>query len=86
VLRELGAIEYAPALAARVDCLEELEPGSSEEVEIRAATIWAVEWLREGLQRRGRPVPAYQVDWYLWELGQRAGWRHPYHRVRTIFY
>lgn len=86
VLRELGALEYASDLATRVDGLEELPSEGPEEVEIRAATIWAVEWLREALAARGRAVPAYQLDWYLWELGQEARWKHPYHRTRTVYY
>ena len=39
VLRELGVLRYAPALAAAVDAKQELAPGSQEEVEIRAATV-----------------------------------------------
>ena len=39
VLRELGVLQYAPALAAAVDSRRELAPGSQEEVEIRAATV-----------------------------------------------
>jgi hypothetical protein len=86
VLRELGVLTYGPSLAGRVDGLQELAPGSPEEVEIRASTVVAVERLRQALAARGRPLMAFEIDWYLWELGQQTGWRHPYHRTRTIFY
>lgn len=43
VLRHLGIIHYSESLARKIDRLEFLEPGSPEEVEIRANTIWAVE-------------------------------------------
>lgn len=39
MLRELGVLQYAPALAAAADSRRELAPGSQEEVEIRAATV-----------------------------------------------
>jgi hypothetical protein len=86
VLRELGVLNYRPELATRIDSLQELAAGSPEEVEIRASTVVAVERLRQALAARGRPLAAFELDWYLWELGQQAGWRHPYHRTRTIFY
>jgi hypothetical protein len=87
ILRQLGILEYAPALAARVDVGEELRPGSAEEVEIRAATIWGVEHLRRALAGRGRALRAFELDWYLWNLSQsRTAGQRPYHRTRTTFY
>ncbi|MBI3978378.1 MAG: hypothetical protein HY331_09350 [Chloroflexi bacterium] len=87
VLRRFGVLLYAPDLADRVDRRVELPAGSPEEVEIRAATIWGVELLRQALAARGRPIAAYELDWYLWQLGQTApADERPYHRTRTIFY
>jgi hypothetical protein len=86
VLRDYGVMSYTPALAERVDRLEELPAGSPEEVEIRAATIWSVELLRRALADRGTPLLAFEVDWLLWTISQAAGWQHPYHRTRTVFY
>jgi hypothetical protein len=87
VLRRLGILAYAPALARRVDAEDAIAAGSEEEVEIRAATVWAVERLRLALARRGTSLTAMQVDWYLWDLGQtRAPDERPYHRTRTIYY
>ncbi len=87
VLRAWGVLRYAPGLARRVGRRVLLAPGSPEEVEIRAATVWAVEWLREALAARGSKVTSTQVDWILWDAGQRRIPRmKPYHRTRTIYY
>ena len=45
-----GVLVYAPALAARVAAKEELPAGGPDEVEIRAATVVAVEALRAQLE------------------------------------
>jgi hypothetical protein len=87
VLRELGLIEYRRDLAEKVDRLDLLEPGGEEEVEIRAATIEAVERLKDEFAAAGRPVTSTEVDNWLWQLGQLEPFRRrPYHRCRTIFY
>lgn len=87
ILRAWKVLHYAAPLAKRIDREVELRPGSPEEVEIRAATLWAVEFLRQELAARGRPLWSIQVDWILWEASQK---RHPgmkpYHRVRTFYY
>jgi len=87
IMRHYGILEYGPPLAERVDARVPIPAGSPEEVEIRAGTIWGVEYLRRALARRGRPMRAFELDWYLWDLSQHeAGALPPYHRTRTIFY
>jgi hypothetical protein len=87
VLRHVGVLEYAEALAEKVDQMALLEPGSREEVEIRANTIRAVEMIREELRDRGRSLMAFEIDWLLWNHGQEDRFRKkPYHRCMTIFY
>jgi hypothetical protein len=86
VLRHFGAFEYSAELARRVDGWEELVPGEPAEVEIRAATVVAVERLRDALAERGRPLMAMEVDWLLWDLSQGLYPVRPYHRARTVFY
>jgi hypothetical protein len=87
VLRQMNILSYQSELANRVDRLVPLPAGSPEEVEIRAATIWAVEVLSQELARRGQSVTAAQLDNWLWTLGQQDTFRsRPYHRTRTIFY
>lgn len=86
LLRHAGVLEYSDHLGRRVDGKVELGTGSPEEIEIRAATVVAVEQLRDHLAHRGRHLTATEVDWMLWGLAQEAGGMAPYHRVRTIFY
>ncbi|HEY7415960.1 MAG TPA: queuosine salvage family protein, partial [Ktedonobacteraceae bacterium] len=86
VLRHHHVLEYHPDLAARVDQQELLPAGCEEEIEIRAATIWACELLRCAMAQHDYPIPASEVDQRLWLMGQSATDMKPYHRTRTIFY
>jgi len=64
-----------------------LDPGSEEEVEIRASTIWATERLHQEMKYLGKDVNASEIDWLLWNLGQDDQFRaKPYHRTVTTFY
>jgi len=87
VLRHLGIFDYGQALAQKVDQEIYLEPGCPEEVEIRANTIWAVELIRQELERMGKALRAFEIDWILWNLGQHGKFKvRPYHRTLTMFY
>ena len=92
VLRELGVLRYAQQLAAAVDARQELAAGSAEELEIRAATVVAIERLRAAVTaKHGVADPAalcsVALDWMLWERGERARQQHrPHHRTLTIYY
>ena len=98
VMRGEGMLVYAPSLATRLERREELPPGSGEEVEIRAATLWGCEWLvrefnriqggnNSGGEAPGQPpVTAMDVDYRLWAAGQNHPALQPYHRTRTIYY
>jgi hypothetical protein len=87
VLRHVGVLDYAAPLAKRIDRLVYLDLGSPEEVEIRANTIWAVELMRQEMERLGKTLKAYEIDWLLWNLGQGDEFRQkPYHRTVTIYY
>ncbi len=83
VLEHFGLISYADDLMQRLKAYDELAPGSREELEIRAATIWAVELVRQQLG-----VPATTtVDTAIWLLAQdlREDMK-PHHRTRTTAY
>jgi len=86
VLRHFGVIEYSRALARRVDGWDELRAGEPAEVEIRAATVVAVERLVAALGERGRRLLPVELDWILWALSQELYPVRPYHRTRTVFY
>ncbi|HLI26156.1 MAG TPA: queuosine salvage family protein [Chloroflexota bacterium] len=87
VLRLDGVLQYAPALLARIEAEQPLEPGSPEEVEIRACAVHAVELLVAELARQGHRVTAHQLDYLLWNRGQEPRYKtRPRHRARTVFY
>lgn len=88
VLRHYRILEYDAYLSNKVDNYVPLEAGSTEEVEIRAATIQAVERIRHHFSAKQRhPISAVKLDWWLWTLGQDDHVREkPYHRTRSMFY
>lgn len=94
VLRELSILRYCDAaLERKIDSKETIAPGSVEEIEIRAATVMAVEKLKAEIVH-GRqedsiksPILSVCIDWWLWEMGERDKDTHrPHHRVMTIYY
>ena len=87
MLRHLGIFHYARSLAQKVDQKIFLEPKSPEEIEIRANTIRAVELIRQEMDKMGKDLKAFEIDWILWNLGQEPDFKiRPYHRTKTIFY
>ena len=87
VLRREGVLVYAPELGARIDRGEAIEAGSSEEVELRAAAVHAVECCVAEARRLGADLTAQQLDYRLWTRGQRPEYKaHPRHRTRTSYY
>jgi hypothetical protein len=87
VLRRFGVLVYDDHLAATIDRRQLLPAGSIEEIEIRASTIWACEFIRRSLAVLGKPLRAFEIDWALWLVGQSLPPdTHPYHRTLTIFY
>ena len=81
VLRMDGVLRYAPALAARIDAGELLEPGA-EEREIRACALHACELIAPQLG-----VAPRVLDVWLWNRGQEPRYKAvPRHRTRTVAY
>ncbi len=88
VLRHYHILEYDSHLSDLVDNYITIDAGSVEEVEIRAATVQAVEKIRHHFsKKRQHPISAVKLDWWLWTLGQDDLVRQkPYHRTRSMFY
>lgn len=87
VLRRFGILEYSDSLQESIRNYELIPAGDEREVEIRAATIWAVELLRQELANSGVNLAAYEIDWRIWQIGQMLPVdQEPYHRTLTIFY
>ena len=75
LLRQLKVISYSKTLSHKIDEGVELEAGSVEELEIRAATVVVVDRLVAEVKDLGRDeMTAVSMDWCLWQkLGRR--WR-----------
>jgi hypothetical protein len=87
VLHQLGVLRYQSGLEMKLQNMELIPSGSAEEIEIRAATIVAVEQIAEETSRNHVELPDYAIDWYLWALGQQDDIdRLPYHRTPTAAY
>jgi hypothetical protein len=86
ILRHFGVLEYRSSLAERIDNQEMIPAGSEEEIELRAATVWACELLRRDLHQRGVVLTAAELDQRLWLLSQHIPDMKPYHRTRTMYY
>jgi hypothetical protein len=87
ILHQLGVLRYSRDLEARLARMDIIPPDCPEEVEIRAATIVAVEELARATATAHVALPAYAIDWHLWALGQREdSTRLPYHRTPTTSY
>lgn len=82
VLRLDGVLVYEPALLAQIEAERLIEPGSREEIEIRATAVHAVELLSNAL-----PLHARELDYWLWKRGGAPHYKsHPRHRTRCTFY
>jgi len=82
ILREFGVIQYSSLLAEKVDNMDLIPGGSKEEIEIRAATIWGVELIRQKLKKYN----AAEIDNAIWYLSQDQTGLKPFHRTYTIYY
>ncbi len=85
ILRKLEILEYTPILAERVDSKIEISKNSLEETEIRASTIWAVEFIKEEIKKRSPQIMSFQINDDLWLMTQNKI-DMPYHRTRTTAY
>ena len=87
ILKAKGVLKYDNHLTELINNKIEIAHGSKEEVEIRAATIQAVEQIKNILKEKGRDVMSIQVDVYLWEEGENIKDQiEPHHRTLSIFY
>ncbi len=87
VLRNVGILEYSKELENKIDKKEEILKDSEEEVEIRANTIWANEFIKEELKKKIKKIDSIHVNDHLWLLGQiKYPKNKPYHLTRTTSY
>lgn len=82
-----GILKYSPALAQDLAAHKEVIAGSQREVEIRSASVVAIERMRARLAAQGCAVHSIQLDWLMWnEAEANLDKMPPFHRCLTIFY
>lgn len=87
VLRELKILKYSKRLSEKIDNKIEILKDSKEEIEIRACTIWANEFIKDELRKSIPQINTIHINDHLWLLGQlKSPMDKPYHRTRTISY
>lgn len=95
ILHMLGCITYSDTLTAHIENLRYVDSGSTQEVEIRGCSIWAVELMKESILSKhpGTKINAILIDFYLWDSAKRiqrelGGNEHiiPCHRTRSVYY
>lgn len=85
-LRHLGILELDESLEHRIEADEEIPKDSPEEVELRAATIRAVDLMTSEYKSAGRRGDAWEIDESLWQLARSDEVTVRHHRTRTVFY
>lgn len=82
MLRKFAVIEYTDELAGQIDNYRLIPSGDRKEIEMRSATIWSIELIRQKLQK----YSAADIDNALWLISQNQAEVKPHHRTYTIFY
>ncbi|OHB22484.1 MAG: hypothetical protein A2939_02910 [Parcubacteria group bacterium RIFCSPLOWO2_01_FULL_48_18] len=87
ILRRFGIFEYVPSLAEKIDNKIEIPHDSKEEIEIRANTIRAVEFIKGQVKARNPKITSMGIDDHLWLASQeKFPDEKPYHRTKTTDY
>ena len=76
ILHHLSIISYPPELVKLLQSHVPFVSGSREEVSIRAASIVAVERVRQEMMQKyqtegGEEVSSVLIDFYLWDLAKK---------------
>lgn len=86
ILYHFGIMEFSPALSEKIKRREIILAGSTAEIEIRGAAVWAIELLTRYLNKYGKKIRPLEVDWILWNKSQNVSLSIPHHLTKTTFY
>ncbi|MBU0667030.1 MAG: queuosine salvage family protein [Nanoarchaeota archaeon] len=86
VLQHKGVLNYSKKLATKIKNKLLILANSTEEIEIRSNTIYAVELIKKELLKKNKSVSSMQINDYLWISGKDVPETQPYHRTITSAY
>lgn len=87
VLRIDEILVYERSLLRRIDAGMLIPAGSTEEIEIRACALHAVELVKQQIAKSGSTVTSPALDNFLWNRGQQPEYKaRPRHRTRCVYY
>ncbi len=86
ILKHYGILEYSQKLEKAIKSKKEIKPGSALEIEIRSASIQAVEKLEAELKKLKMKFLPLQIDWILWNESKNIKIANSHHLTKTIFY
>lgn len=86
LFRDEGIFKYCDELKSKIDAGGLIEKDSKEEIEIRGATIFAVESLRNALFHLGISLSSPALDNILWTEAKSRTNMQMHHLTKTIFY
>lgn len=87
VLRMDEILIYEESLISRIDAGTLIPAGSTEEIEIRACAVHAVELIKKEMVESRQWVTSAALDSFLWNRGQLPEYKAiPRHRTRCVFY
>ena len=87
VLRVDEILVYEESLISRIDAGTLIPAGSTEEIEIRACAVHAVELIKKEIVESRQWVTSAALDNFLWNRGQLPEYKAiPRHRTRCVFY
>lgn len=88
ILMQVGILRYSNELLQKILAREVIGFGSIWETEIRAATVIAVERIRDQLTgKKNIRLLSIEIDWILWNWGEKEKDSiRPHHRTLTVYY
>jgi hypothetical protein len=87
VLRMDGILRYEASLISCIETATLIPAASTEEIEIRANAVHAVELIKKTICDAGQQVTSSQLDYFLWNRGQLPHYKAvPRHRTRSVYY
>ena len=87
VLRELGILNYSDSLKNLIDSKTPIPHDGLEEIEIRANMLYAMEIIKDELDKSGKKMNSSSIDNALWLISKKDDFKsNPHHLTRTIYY